>query len=171
MPNISIIVAMSQNRVIGRDNELPWHISADLKRFKAITMGKPIVMGRKTWQSLGRPLPGRDNLVLTRNKKFEAGGCSVFASLDNVLECYAGEQEVMIIGGNAVYQLALPLARKLYVTEIHQHYTGDTFFPELKEEWLEVFREDHDAKESTPAFSFLEMEKQAVRSEDSISEC
>lgn len=157
MPTISIIVAMSQNRVIGVDNQLPWHISADLKRFKAITMGKPIVMGRKTWQSLGRPLPGRDNVILSRDKNFKAVGGSVFPSLNDVLQFYGDEQEIMIIGGSAVYQLALPLARKLYVTQIHQQYAGDTFFPELKERWSEVFREDHQARDDAPAFSFLEM--------------
>jgi dihydrofolate reductase len=162
MPIISIIVAMSQNRVIGVDNQLPWHISADLKRFKAITMGKPIVMGRKTWQSIGRPLPGRDNVVLSRNKDFMATGCSVFSSLDNVLQRYESEQEIVIIGGSAVYQLALPLTQKLYVTQIHQHYAGDTFFPELKGQWCEVFREDHQANDNIPAFSFLEMEKRNV---------
>jgi dihydrofolate reductase len=160
MPTISIIVAMSQNRVIGVENQLPWHISADLKRFKAITMGKPIVMGRKTWQSLGRPLPGRDNVVLSRDKNFEAVGGSVFHSLNDVLQFYGGEQEIMIIGGSTVYQLAIPLAQKLYVTQIHQPYAGDTFFPELNEKWCEVFREDHQARDDAPAFSFLEMVKQ-----------
>jgi dihydrofolate reductase len=159
MSNLSIIVAMSENRVIGRNNQLPWHISADLKRFKAITMGKPIVMGRKTWQSLGRPLPGRDNVVLSRNNKFEAVGCSVFSSLDNVLQRYAHEPEVMIIGGNAVYQLALPLAQKLYITHIHRYYDGDTFFPELSSQWKESCSEDFQAHGDVPAFSFLEMKK------------
>ncbi len=160
MPNISIIVAMSENRVIGRNNQLPWHISADLKRFKAITMGKPIVMGRKTWQSLGRPLPGRANVVLSRNQTFEALGCSVFPCLDDVLDHYAQESEIMIIGGNAVYQLALPLAQKLYVTQIRRHYDGDTFFPELSPQWKETSREGFQANGNIPAFSFLEMEKQ-----------
>ncbi len=159
MPNISIIVAMSENRVIGRDNQLPWHISADLKRFKAITMGKPIVMGRKTWQSLGKPLPGRDNVVLSRNNTLEAVGCFVFSSLDKVLQSYAHEPEIMIIGGNAVYQLVLPLTQKLYITHIHRHYDGDTFFPELSSQWKESYREDFQARGDVPAYSFLEMKK------------
>ncbi|MEE9411449.1 MAG: dihydrofolate reductase [Methylococcales bacterium] len=160
MPNISIIVAMSENRIIGRDNQLPWHISADLKRFKAITMGKPIVMGRKTWQSLGRPLPGRDNVVLSRNQTFEALGCFVFPCLDDVIQHYAHEPEIMIIGGNAVYRLALPLAQRLYITQIHQHYEGDTFFPVISPQWKETCREDYKTRGDAPAFSFIEMEKQ-----------
>ncbi len=159
MPKLSIIVAMSQNRVIGNNNQLPWHISADLKRFKLITMGKPIVMGRKTWQSLGRPLPGRDNVVLSRDAMFSAKGCFVFSSLDDVLAHYACEEEIMIIGGSTVYQLAMPITQKLYVTQIHSDYEGDAYFPELSGGWREVFREDHLTKVDIPKYSFLEMER------------
>jgi dihydrofolate reductase len=159
MPDLSIIVAMSTNRVIGSNNQLPWHLSADLKRFKSITMGKPIVMGRKTWQSLGKPLPGRDNVVLSRSRLFKANGCFVFNSLQNVLESYASEKEIMIIGGSAIYQLALPMTQKLYVTEINKHYDGDTYFPELTDQWQEVFRQDHLAEQSIPAYSFVELER------------
>jgi dihydrofolate reductase len=160
MPKLSIIVATSQNRVIGDNNQLPWHISADLKRFKAITMGKPIVMGRKTWQSLGRPLPGRDNVVLSRDVTFKAQDCFVFSSLQQVIDSYLDTEEIMIIGGNAIYQLALPLAQKLYVTEIHRDYEGDTYFPELADEWRESFRGDHAAKADVPAYSFVEFNRQ-----------
>lgn len=166
MPKLSIIVAMSQNRVIGNNNQLPWHISADLKRFKLITMGKPIVMGRKTWQSLGRPLPGRDNVVLSRDTMFSAEGCFVFSCLDDVLARYACEEEIMIIGGSAVYQLAMPITQKLYITQIHSDYEGDTYFPGLLGEWREVFREDHLTNTDIPKYSFLEMEKLLVNSKD-----
>lgn len=159
MSELSIIVAMSENRVIGINNQLPWHISADLKRFKAITMGKPIVMGRKTWQSLGRPLPGRENVVLSRNKTFKEQGCRVFHSINDILDCYKGEEEIMIIGGSAVYQAMLPIAIRLYITQVHGNYIGDAYFPEMGHGWQEIYTEHHKATKSTPAYTFLEMIK------------
>lgn len=157
MPQISIIVAMSENRVIGINNQLPWHISEDLKRFKSITMGKPIVMGRKTWLSIGRPLPGRDNVVLTRNKQFRAAGCSIYHSFEDVVDHYQTEEEIMIIGGKAIYTIALPITQKLYITQIHRCFEGDTFFPALPNCWQEIYRDNHKSKDDAPAFSFLEM--------------
>jgi dihydrofolate reductase len=136
---LSLIAAMSKNRVIGIDNRMPWHLSADLKRFRAVTWGKPILMGRKTYQSIGRPLPGRENIVLTSDKAYRAEGCSVAHSLDQALEAVAHHPEAMIIGGSALYQAALPLAERLYLTRIDQDFQGDTFFPEFDEsQWREV---------------------------------
>jgi dihydrofolate reductase len=116
-------------------------------------------MGRKTWQSLGRLLPGRDNVVLSRDTMFSAEGGFVFSSLADVLAHYVSEEEIMIIGGSTVYQLAMPITQKLYVTQIHSDYEGDTYFPELSERWREVFREDHLTKVDIPKYSFLEMER------------
>ncbi|HFD12214.1 MAG TPA: dihydrofolate reductase [Crenotrichaceae bacterium] len=160
MGNISIIVAMSTNRVIGINNQLPWHISADLKHFKKITLGKPIVMGRNTWLSLGRPLPGRENIVLSRNPAFDTAGCTIAHSLEDVFNNHQLTPEIMFIGGSDVYQKVLPFAHKLYLTKIHRDYHGDVWFPELDGSWVETGREDHPAKESVPAFSFLEFKRE-----------
>jgi len=133
---ISIIVAASENNVIGAAGELPWRLSEDLKHFKATTMGKPIVMGRKTWESIGRPLPGRQNIVITRQAKFNAEGCDVVASLDEAAATAGDEQEIMVIGGGEIYSLALPMAGRLYLTRVHTEIDGDAFFPEIDEtEW------------------------------------
>jgi dihydrofolate reductase len=158
---ISIIVAMGDNRVIGNDNRLPWHLPADLKHFKATTMGKPIIMGRKTWESIGRPLPGRTNIVVTRDMHYTADGCSVVHSLDAALVAAAGHDEVMVIGGAEFYRQVLPEASTLYLTLIHDEFEGDVFFPALVTgEWREVGREDFDADENNPhAYSFLRLER------------
>jgi dihydrofolate reductase len=131
-PQISVIVALDEQHGMGLNNQLPWHLPADLTHFKAITLGKPIVMGRKTFESIGRPLPGRLNLVLSR-KNFEADGVTVVSSLDAALRVAedAGAPEVMVIGGMAVYQAALPYATKLYLTRVHHVFEADVFFPEL----------------------------------------
>ncbi len=125
---ISIIVAASANNVIGVKGDLPWRLSDDLKRFKAITMGKPIVMGRKTWDSIGRPLPGRQNIVITRQTGFVAEGCDVVTSADEAIAATAGADEVMVIGGSQVYSLFLPNAERLYLTRVHAEVAGDAFF-------------------------------------------
>ena len=155
---ISIIVAMAENRVIGRDNGLPWHLPADLKHFKAITMGKPIIMGRKTWESIGRPLPGRINIVVTRTPNFMADGCVVVHSIEEAL---AGHDEAMVIGGAEFYRQVLPQATTLYLTLVHDVFDGDTFFPELDEQaWREVERSDFAADEKNPhAYSFIRLER------------
>jgi dihydrofolate reductase len=138
---ISLIVAMGENRVIGRGNRMPWHLPADLKRFRHITMGKPVIMGRRTHESIGRPLPGRKNIVLTRDPDYQAAGCTVAHDLDQALR-EADGQEAMIIGGAALYRDCLPLADRLYLTLIHREFAGDTFFPELDpEDWREAVRE------------------------------
>jgi dihydrofolate reductase len=130
---ISIIVAMSENRVIGRAGDLPWHISADLKRFKRLTVGHTIVMGRKTYDSIGRPLPERRSIVISRNSDFSAEGVEAAATLDDALRVTADEDEVFIIGGSSIYALALPIADRLYVTRVHTQIEGDVFFPPFDE--------------------------------------
>lgn len=129
---ISLIVAMSENRVIGRDNKMPWHLSADLKRFKAITMNSPILMGRKTFESIGRPLIGRTNMVLSHNMAFHAEGCLVFPTMELALAQAANYgRELFIIGGATLYEKALPFAQRIYLTQIETFFDGDTFFPAI----------------------------------------
>ena len=126
---ISLIVAHDKNRVIGYENGMPWHLPGDLKYFKEMTIGKPVIMGRKTFESIGRPLPGRRNIVITRNKDYHAEGIETVASLDEALALTHGAEEQMIIGGEQIFTMALPLADKLYITLIDHEFTGDTFFP------------------------------------------
>lgn len=129
---ISFIVAMSKNRVIGKDNKLPWNIPADLQRFKRITLGHPIIMGRKTFESMGKALPNRENIVVTRQKKYKAEGVTVCHSLEEALKPYKNsDQEVFIIGGGEIFQQALPLVNKIYLTVIDKEFDGDAFFPEV----------------------------------------
>ncbi|MEG1075528.1 MAG: dihydrofolate reductase [Mucinivorans sp.] len=142
---ISIIVAIAANGVIGCHNRLIWHISEDLKRFKSLTMGHPIVMGRKTFASIGRALPGRQNIVISRDKALKIDGVDVVASMEEAIKIASTDGEIFIIGGGEIYHLALPLASKLYVTQVEQSPQGDTFFPEIDEnEWLETHREEHE---------------------------
>jgi dihydrofolate reductase len=132
MTTISLIVAMANDRVIGIDNTLPWRLSADLKRFKATTMGKPIIMGRKTWDSIGRPLPGRLNIVISRNGSYPAEGAKVVTSLEAAIALakQEGTAEIMIMGGANIYQQAMPLVDKMYITMIDLDIEGDAWFPE-----------------------------------------
>ncbi|MEG1463449.1 MAG: dihydrofolate reductase [Mucinivorans sp.] len=142
---ISIIVAIATNGVIGCHNRLIWHISEDLKRFKSLTMGHPIVMGRKTFASIGRALPGRQNIVISRDKALKIDGVDVVASMEEAIKIASTDGEIFIIGGGEIYHLALPLASKLYVTQVEQSPQGDTFFPEIDEnEWQETHREEHE---------------------------
>jgi len=146
---ISLIVATSANGVIGRGGELPWHLSDDLKRFKQLTMGKPIVMGRKTFDSIGRALPGRQNIVLTKQSEFIADGCDVVSSVDAAVTTAGGAGEIMVIGGSEIYALFLPLANCIYMTRVQVDVDGDTRFPELDDEqWQETEHENHGAGES-----------------------
>ncbi len=158
---LSIIVAMDRNRVIGNNDSLPWHISADLKNFKKITMGKPIVMGRKTHESIGRPLPGRENIIITRDKTYQAEGCTVLNSIDEIFEYCEGVEEVMITGGSEIYKYTLEQATRLYLTEVHTEIEGDTFFPEFnRSDWSEVSREAFTADEKNEFdYSFVLLEK------------
>lgn len=152
---------MDRNRVIGKGDTLPWHISSDLKNFKKITMGKPIVMGRKTHESIGRPLPGRENIILTRDKSYQAEGCTVLHSMDEIFEHCKDVEEVMITGGSEIYKLSLEQATHLYLTEVHAEIEGDTFFPEFdRDEWEEVSREDFEADEKNEFdYSFVLLER------------
>jgi dihydrofolate reductase len=154
---ISLIAALSDNRIIGRDNKMPWHLPRDLKYFKHVTMGKPIVMGRKTFDSVGKPLPGRTNIVVTRQSAWQMHGVHVVHSLGEAmafaqrLPLIDGNEEVMVIGGAQIYREVLPQAHRLYLTQIHAHFEGDAFFPEIREdEWKEVGREDHQADPTNP---------------------
>jgi dihydrofolate reductase len=139
---ITLIAALGRNRVIGKDNRMPWHISDDLKRFKSLTLGHPVVMGRKTFQSIGKPLPGRDNIVITRSDTFAAPGCRVVHSLPEALEAAQGAEEAFVIGGAEIYALALPLADRLQLTEVDAAIDGDAHFPDFdRGDWREVSRE------------------------------
>lgn len=126
---ISLIVAHDKNRVIGYENKMPWHLPGDLQYFKDMTMGKPIIMGRKTFESIGRPLPGRRNIVITRNDAYSAQGIETVSSLDAALALVKDVPEIMIIGGAQIFEQAMPMADKLYVTLIDQEFKGDTYFP------------------------------------------
>ena len=158
---ISIIVAASENNAIGNQGELPWRLPDDLKRFKAVTMGKPIVMGRKTWDSIGRPLPGRQNIVITRQPDFSAEGCDVVASVQEAIAIAGDVDEIMVIGGSQIYELALPLARRLYLTRVHAEVEGDAFLPTIDEtQWRLVSDESHAADERHEfSFSFRILER------------
>lgn len=141
MSTIVLIAAVAKNRVIGIENRLPWHLSTDLKYFKAITLGHTILMGRKTFESLGRPLPKRRNMVMTQNKSWKHEGYEIVHAVDEVLDKTAAEEKVFVIGGEAIFTAFLPYADYLYLTEIHQDFEGDTFFPRYeKTQWREIQR-------------------------------
>jgi dihydrofolate reductase len=160
---ISLIVAMASNRVIGLNNKMPWHLSADLKRFKKITMGSPILMGRKTFESIGRPLPGRTNIILTRNPAYTQEGCVVVNDLETAIWTGCRNSgEIFVIGGSDLYAALLPRAETIYLTEIRKEFPGDTFFPALDmNNWSEVEREDVDDDRDDAGFgySFLRLDR------------
>ena len=146
---ISLIVAVASNGVIGRDGALPWRLSADLKRFKALTMGKPIVMGRLTYESIGKPLPGRQNIVITRRVDYVADGCDVVSSPEAAIELVGDAEEIMIIGGGEIYRAFLPLADRIHLTRVEADTEGDAYFPKLDPAtWRETGRESLAANES-----------------------
>ncbi len=157
---ISLIVAVADHGVIGQQNALPWRLSGDLKRFKAVTMGKPIIMGRKTFDSIGKPLPGRANIVVTRQSDLQLPGCVVVSSLEQALTSVQAD-EYMIIGGAEIYRQALPLAQRVYLTRVHANISGDAFFPVLEpSQWHETSREDAPADEQNQyAHSFITLER------------
>lgn len=162
-PIIAAIAAMSENRVIGKDNQLPWHLPADLKHFKAITTGHPILMGRKTFESIGKPLPNRTNIIITRNNNYHAPGCIVVTSIDEAIEqaTLIDAKEIFIIGGAEVYQQLMPHIQQLYLTIIRHQFEGDTYFPEIDAAFTEVSRETHQADEVNPyAYDFIKLERQ-----------
>ena len=158
---LSIVAALSDNKVIGLNNQLPWHMPADLKRFKALTLNKPVIMGRKTYESIGKPLPKRDNIIITRNADYRVDGCQVLPSLNVAMAICSQQEEVMIMGGASIYTYALPLTERMYLTLIHTTMKGDTFFPEWRaDEWQETAREEHLAdNKNIYDYSFVTLER------------
>lgn len=158
---ISLIVAMARNRVIGQSGRMPWHLPADLRNFRKLTMGKPIVMGRKTFESIGKALPGRRNIVVTRQQNYQARDCRVVDSLERALTENRACREVMIIGGAEIYSLALPRADRIYLTLIDCEIEGDATFPELVQtQWRQIERIDRPADhENAYAFSFIVLDR------------
>jgi len=153
---LSIITAMDDNQLIGKDNGLPWKIPADLQFFKKVTMSKPIIMGRKTFESIGRALPGRRNIIITRDKSFSAEGCEVVFSLNDAIESVQDIDEAMVIGGANIYKQFLSKADRLYLTKVTGAFDGDAWFPEINDaDWELIEREDHEADEKNEAdYSF-----------------
>lgn len=158
---LSAVVAMSENRVIGKDNQLPWHLPADLRHFKQITMGKPILMGRKTFESIGRALPGRTNIVITRDSHFNAPNCLVVNSIETALVSAGDQEEVFVIGGAQLFQQMLAQIQRLYLTVIHKNFDGDAFFPELNmNEWREIKHENHEPDDQNKYdYSFIMLDR------------
>ena len=151
MSKVSLIVAMANNRVIGINNTLPWHLPADLKHFKALTMGHHILMGRKTYESIGKPLPGRTSVVITRNTDYAAAGVTIAHNLEAAIAACGGDPEIFIIGGAELYRQAIQLADRIYLTEIELEITGDAHFTELdKSVWKEAGRVSHAPDEKNP---------------------
>lgn len=151
---LSLLVAMAKNRVIGRDNKLPWHLPADLKHFKFLTMGQTIVMGRKTYESIGRPLPGRVNIIITRQAGYEVPGATVVSSIDDALlmceKIRSINGENFIIGGEELYRQTLKICQRIYITEIQRDFEGDVYFPEIDpNEWEETQRDKHISEKDT----------------------
>ncbi|MFM2588812.1 type 3 dihydrofolate reductase [Vibrio sp. TBV020] len=144
---ISMIAAMAKDRVIGIDNQMPWHLPADFAWFKRCTMGKPVVMGRKTYDSIGRPLPGRENIVISRDASLVIEGVTTVTSIEEALTAVGSVDEVMIIGGGTIYEACLPKASKLYVTHIEAEIQGDTQFPAWGDEFKETYSEAYSADE------------------------
>jgi dihydrofolate reductase len=160
---ISLIVAMASNRAIGLNNQMPWHLSADLKRFKQITMGHPIIMGRKTFEAIGKPLPGRTNIIVSRNLAYQQEGCIVVDSIQAAINhgCRLAD-EVFVIGGATLYEATLPFADTLYITQINQEFDGDTFFPQLNMVfWTEIKREEAVDDNLKLSYSFLKFQATA----------
>ena len=155
---LSLIAAIARNRVIGNDNQLLWHLPGDMRHFRETTRGKPVIMGRNTWESLPekfRPLPGRLNIVVSRNPAYAAPGATLVTSLEDALKQVDSADEAFVIGGADLYRQALPCAERLYLTEIDAEFSGDAFFPEVSEqEWQEVSRRAQEG-DALPAFSFV----------------
>ncbi len=158
--SISLIVAAADNGVIGRDNALPWHLPEDLRRFKRLTLGKPIVMGRRTFESIGKPLPGRLNIVLTRDANYRRDGVTVVHDLEGALRAAADAPEIMVIGGAELFRLCLPRAGRVHLTRVHADVAGDVLWPKLDGSWQRVAAEPHAADERhTHAMTFEVWEK------------
>lgn len=161
---LSIVVAVAENNVIGNGNQLPWRLPDDLKRFKALTMGKPIMMGRKTFTSIGRPLPGRTNIVVSRQSGLQCEGCVVAGSLQQALDAAGAASEVMVIGGEQIYREILSKTDLIYLTRVHAQVAGDAYFPEIVwEDWIEVQSDYHPADDRHAyAFSFLKLARSYI---------
>lgn len=163
--SLSIICAMDQNRLIGNHNELPWQLPADLAFFKKTTMNKPILMGRKTYESIGRPLPGRRNIIITRDPTIQVEGCETVQSIDSALALVNDQPEAMLIGGASLYLQTIDLADSLYITKIDGVFEGDAWFPAIDpHHWIETWREDHQPDESNHyAYSFVKYFRKNVK--------
>ncbi len=164
MSTLTLVVAVARNGVIGKDNGLPWRLPEDLKHFKRTTLGKPCIMGRKTWESIGaRPLPGRPNIVVTRDTGYQAEGATVAHSLEAALQAAQPAEEIMLIGGAQLFAQAMTDAHRIVLTEVHAEPEGDTHFPPFDEgDWTEVWREDHGADERhTYPYAFRILDRKA----------
>jgi dihydrofolate reductase len=152
---ISFVVAMDENGLIGKNNQIPWHLPDDLKRFKKITMGHSIVMGRKTFDSIGKPLPGRENIVLTRNKNAQLPGCTVFYSEDELIDyCRKFKDEIFVIGGSGLFQMFSPYVDRLYITRIYETFEGDVYFPEMDLSTFEIIESEKGPKDEKNPFDY-----------------
>jgi dihydrofolate reductase len=160
---ISIVVAVAENGVIGRDNALPWRLPDDLRRFKELTLGKPIVMGRRTYESIGRPLPGRTNIVVSRQRDLRIEGCVVVGSMDEAIAAAADASEIMLVGGAQLYREVMPMVDRIYLTRVHAPIDGDVRFPALDpKQWRETNIATHAADERHAySFSFVNLERVA----------
>lgn len=161
---ISIIAAMAENRVIGNKNKLPWHLPEDFKRFKDITMGHPVIMGRKTHESMGKLLPGRENIVITRNKNLKIPGATMVCSLQAAFKHCEHHDQVFVLGGAEIFKQALPFTQRLYLTVIHQNFDGDTYFPDINFQNYKVLEKTRHTAEPPNDFeyTFLALEKGSV---------
>ena len=157
---ISLIAAIASNRVIGNQGQMPWHLSADLKRFKQITLGAPVMMGRKTFDAIGKPLPGRQNIIISHNLNYKQPNCLTFTDISLALKNFQHCPELFIIGGATLYQAMLPFADYLYLTVINKNFSGDTFFPEIDySEWHELDKEDVDDDKTVDfTYSYIKYE-------------
>jgi len=160
---LTAIVAMSENRAIGKNNQLPWHLPADLKHFRDLTINKPILMGRKTFQSIGRPLPNRLNVVISRDENFKIEGCRIYHSINEALFHLKDYPEICLIGGAELFRQMLPNVRRIYLTIVHHTVSGDVFFPELNSsEWNEIERVNHAPDDKNPySYSFITLERKS----------
>lgn len=160
-PRIALIAAQAENRVIGLDNQMPWHLPEDLQYFKKVTLGKPVIMGRKTFESIGRPLPGRTNIVITRQSDWSCEGVLVASGLEVALGLAEEESpdELMVIGGAQIYAEALPSAQRIYLTQIHKTIDGDAWFPSLGDDWRQVSRQDGHSEKQDLGYSFLTFDR------------
>ena len=161
MKQVSIIVAISENNAIGKDNQLLWHLPADLKHFKEITTGHPIIMGRKTYDSIGRPLPNRRNIVITRQKDLTIANVEVVHDLSEAIALFKEDEEIFVIGGAEIYKHTLALANIIYLTTVHENYEADAYFPTINQnDWKEIEKEHHNADEKNSiAYTFSTLQR------------